>query len=107
MTNKAEGDRDTTSEGFGDRIATSEWELNDINQAKNGEGDVKANCEAKEISLKCEHCDLKFSKAILLETHMVDHGLVKPHGCEICGKEFHHKWHLEKHLKIHSEDYSE
>ena len=59
----------------------------------------------KEVLLKCEHCDAKFQKAIQLETHMNEHGFVKKHSCEDCGKEFHLKWRLHKHKQIHSEDY--
>ena len=104
---KSEKSRDPSSESFGDRIETIESELKDLKQAKHSEGFVKEYHEAKEISLKCEHCDLKFTKAILLETHMVHHGLLKKHACKIYGKECHLKWRLEKHLQIHSEDYSE
>ena len=64
----------------------------------NQSGDKKA------ITLSCEHCDVKFNKAIDLETHMEEHGLVKKHSCDLCEKKFHLKWRLKKHEQNHTKD---
>ena len=58
----------------------------------------------KAITLNCEHCDVKFNKAIDLETHMEEHGLVKKHACDVCEKKFHLKWRLKKHEQNHFND---
>ena len=45
------------------------------------EDTLKKDDAKKDVSLKCEHCDDKFTKAIDLETHMTKNGLVKKHSC--------------------------
>ena len=56
------------------------------------------------LLLLCEHCETKLARAIDLETHMVNHGLLQKHSCELCGKKFHLKWRLRKHVKIHCQE---
>ena len=60
----------------------------------------------KEISLSCKHCDNFFIRAIDLENHMEEHELEKNHMCVVCGKNFHLKWRLLKHIQNHHTDSS-
>ena len=77
-------------------------------KVQNGEAKEGLNHDAgqkvKVISLDCEHCDVKFAKAIDLEKHMEEHGLERMHTCDVCGKTFHLNWRLDKHSQTHSQD---
>ena len=80
---------------------TDKLEL-EFNKSKILKGDITNDRIGKqEVVLNCEHCDCKFGQAISLENHMEEHGLVKSHPCEVCGKDFHLKWRLKKHMQNH------
>ena len=91
-----------------ERVEVVETEVNSL-KAENRTVTVKEylgnlNNSMKAISLECEHCDQKFSKAILLENHMVEHVLVKKFSCEVCSKQFHLKLRLKEHVQSHSKN---
>ena len=76
-----------------------------VDRRKNDEYDLKKDDAKKYVFLKCEHCEEKFTKAIEVETHMTELGLMKKHSCEVCGEGFYLKWRLNKHKQMHSEDH--
>ena len=108
--NESHLDKNTDQNKFGDlqeRISSIESDMknSEVDRKKSEENNLENDDAKKGVFLRCEHCDDKFTKAIELETHMNEHGLVKKHICEVCEKGFHLKWRLNKHKQMHNEDY--
>lgn len=60
-------------------------------------GNLKGN-------LKCEICEMKFSRKAELIEHKLRHPESPPHICEVCGKLFLHEKDLREHHISHSDD---
>ena len=73
-------------------------------ETKNKEDIENLDSPRKQLSLNCKHCDLTFTNACKFEQHLEDHGLERKYSCDVCGKNFHLKWRLQKHLQLHLPD---
>ena len=85
------------------RINQIESNIKNLKEIDMENESVEQNTVKPEVSLGCEHCDIKFRKAIDLESHMEEHNLVQKHNCEVCGKKFYLKWRLSKHMRSHED----
>jgi DNA-directed RNA polymerase subunit RPC12/RpoP len=51
---------------------------------------------------KCSICDKQFAHRYTLNRHRKVHSQERPYECTICSKRFGHKWNLKSHIQIHT-----
>lgn len=57
------------------------------------------------VSVQCKLCDKKFPRPGILKLHMRHHTGEKQYRCIPCGKSYHMKCLLVRHMKVHKDDH--
>ncbi|KAJ6647300.1 Protein suppressor of hairy wing, partial [Pseudolycoriella hygida] len=51
-------------------------------------------------SFPCKSCNATCPSKLVLDLHMLSHSTGKPYSCQVCGRDFTRKYHLDRHKKF-------